>query len=41
MIKYSLLLIIIISAMLIMITITEPHQTVYAGKDEDELSKEI
>lgn len=22
-----------------MITITEPHQTVYAGKDEDELSE--
>ena len=42
MIKYSLLLIMIISAILIMITITEPLQTVYAEKNdekEDELSE--
>jgi hypothetical protein len=39
MIKYSLLLIMTISALLNMIAITEPQQTVYAEKDEDELSE--
>ena len=42
MIKYSILLIIIISAILSMIAIIEPQQSVYAEKDnenEDELSE--
>jgi hypothetical protein len=42
MIKYSLLLIMTISAILSMIAITEPQQTVYSEKDdenEDELSE--
>jgi hypothetical protein len=38
MIKYSLLLIMTISAILSMIAITEPQQTVYSDKD-DELSE--